>query len=248
MGLDRNMMIFSTETGIVALDSPVKLKILELLRKRTCSFDDLVEQSGKAKSTISVHLDDLEKLSLIQEKSYPEDKRKKYFFMNSICVACSEMPMMKSYKKNLDQFDISELNGNSFSMHLFQTVRYGMEAYGFNLKPILKRLGRDIGTRIGTEFESDNEEELLQELSVFWRSHKLGEIKVTHMSNPSILVTGCYHCSRMPNVGKTLCSMDEGILEGIFSSRLDIDYTIKETECFGTGFQHCKFVFEEKKK
>lgn len=248
MGLDRNMMIFSTETGIVALDSPVKLKILELLGKGTCSFDDLVEQSGKAKSTISVHLDDLEKLSLIQEKSYPEDKRKKYFFMNSVCVACSEVPMMKSYKKNLDQFGISELNGNSFPMHLFQTVRYGMEAYGFNPKPILKRLGRDIGTRIGTEFESDNEVELLQELGIFWRSHKLGEIKVTHKNNPSIIVTGCYHCSRMPNVGKTLCSMDEGILEGIFSSRLDIDYTVKETECFGTGFQHCKFVFEEKNK
>lgn len=248
MGIDRNTMIFSTETGIIALDSPVKLKILELLREGTCSFDDLVEQSGKAKSTISVHLDDLEKLKLIQEKSYPEDKRKKYFFMNSICVACSEMPMMKSYQKNLDQFDISEMNGDSVLMHLFQTVRYGMEAYGFNPKPILKRLGRDIGTRIGPEFKSENEAELLQELGTFWRSHKLGEIKVTRSSNPSIIVTDCYHCSRMPDVGKTLCSMDEGILEGIFSSRLDLDYTIKEIECFGTGFQHCKFVFEEKKK
>jgi len=39
-----------------------------------------VEQSGKAKSTISVHLDDLEKQNLIREKSSPEDKRKKYFF------------------------------------------------------------------------------------------------------------------------------------------------------------------------
>ena len=58
MGNDQNIMIFSTEKGIVALDSPVKLKILEMLRKGTTSFDDLVEQSGKAKSTISVHLDE----------------------------------------------------------------------------------------------------------------------------------------------------------------------------------------------
>lgn len=247
MDLDRNMMIFSTETGIVALESPVKLKILELLGRGTCSFDDLVEQSGKAKSTISVHLDDLEKLNLIQEKSYPDDKRKKYFFMNSVCVACSEVPMMKHYQRNLDRFDISGLNGDSLLMHLFQTVRYGMEAYGFNPKPILKRLGRDIGTRIGNEFESDCQKDLLQELCVFWKAHKLGEIKITPGS-PSLIVTGCYHCSRMPNVGKTLCSMDEGILEGIFLSRLNLDYLIKETECFGTGYQHCKFVFEKKIK
>lgn len=247
MGNDRNMMIYSTENGIVALDSPVKLKILEMLRKGAASFDDLVEQSGKAKSTISVHLDDLEKLSLIQEKSSPEDKRKKYFFLNSVCFAYSEIPIMKQYQKNLDNFEISGLNGDSLMMHIFQTVRYGMEAYGFNPKPIMKRLGRDIGTRLGPELESNDESGLLQELSEFWKSQKLGGMTIINSSHPTIIVTECYHCSKMPNVGKTLCSLDEGILEGIFSSRLGVNYTFKETECFGTGYNHCKFVFEEKK-
>ncbi|GFO98093.1 putative transcriptional regulator [groundwater metagenome] len=246
MGNDRNMMIYSTENGIVALDSPVKLKILEMLRKGAASFDDLVEQSGKAKSTISVHLDDLEELNLIQEKSSPSDKRKKYFFLNSVCIAYSEMPMMTHYHKNLDTFEISGLNGDSLMMHIFQTVRYGMEAYGFDPKPIMKRLGRDIGARLGPELESNDTFGLLQELSEFWKSQKLGEMKIINSSPPTVIVTECYHCSKMPNVGKTLCSMDEGILESIFSSRLDIDYTFKEIECFGKGHNHCKFVFEEK--
>jgi hypothetical protein len=72
-------------------------------------------------------------------------------------------------------------------------------------------------------------------------------MKIINSSSPEVMVTRCYHCSKMPNVGKTLCSMDEGILEGIFSSRLNIDYTFKETECFGTGYQHCKFIFHGKK-
>ncbi len=245
MGNDRNITIYSTEKGIVALDSPVKLKILEMLRKGVVSFDDLVEQSGKAKSTISVHLDDLEKQNLIKEKSSLQDKRKKYFFLNSVWVACSEMPIMKQYQRNLDTFEISGLNGDSFIMHIFQTVRYGMEAYGFNPKPIMKLLGRDIGTRLGPDLKSNEASTLLQELSEFWKSHKLGDMKIHNSS--TIIITECYHCSKMPNVGKTLCSMDEGILEGIFSSRLGIDYNFKETECFGTGFNHCKFIFEEKK-
>ncbi|MBU4222034.1 MAG: ArsR family transcriptional regulator [Euryarchaeota archaeon] len=246
MGHEQNMMIYSTENGIVALDSPVKLKILDMLRKGAVSFDDLVEQSGKAKSTISVHLDDLEKLKLIREKSSPDDKRKKYFFLNSICFAYSEMPMMKHYQKNMDTFEISGLNGESLMMHIFQTIRFGMEAYGFDPKPIMKRLGRDIGARLGPEFVSDDESGLLEELPEFWSSQNLGTMKVIN-NNPALMVTGCYHCSKMPDVGKTLCAMDEGILEGIFSSRLDINYAFKETECFGTGYDHCKFVFKEKK-
>ncbi|TRZ91669.1 MAG: ArsR family transcriptional regulator [Methanosarcinales archaeon] len=247
MGHDRNMMIFSTENGIVALDSPVKLKILEMLKNGAASFDDLVEQSGRAKSTISVHLDDLEEQNLILEKSSPNDKRKKYFYLNSMCFAISEMPLMTHYQKNMGTFEISAINGDSLITHIFQTVRYGMEAYGFDPKPIMKRLGMDIGTRLGTEFKSNNETGLLQELSKFWSLHNLGNMKITNSSSPAVMVTGCYHCSKMPNVGKTLCSMDEGILEGIFSSRLNIDYTFKETECFGTGYPHCKFVFDEKK-
>ncbi len=246
MGNDRNITIFSTGNGIVALDSPVKLKILEMLRKGVTSFDDLVEQSGKAKSTISVHLDDLEKLNLIREKSSLNDKRKKYFFLNSVCLACSEIPMQTQYRKHIENFAISDLKGDSFMMHLFQTVRYGMEAYGFDPKPIMKRLGRDIGIRIGNELGSENMEELFNELSIFWKRQNLGEMNIIHNSDPSIIITDCYHCGKMPNVGKTLCSMDEGIFEGLFSSRLDLDYSFKEIECFGTGHQHCKFVFDKK--
>jgi len=241
------MMIFSTENGIVALDSPVKLKILEMLRKGAVSFDDLVEQSGKAKSTISVHLDDLEEQNLILEKPSPNDKRKKYFYLNSVCFAISEMPLMTHYQKNMGAFEISAMNGDSLITHIFQTVRYGMEAYGFDPKPIMKRLGRDIGTRLGPEFRSNDASGLFHELSKFWGLHKLGNMKIINSSSSAVIVTGCYHCSKMPNVGKTLCSMDEGILEGIFSSRLNIDCTFKETECFGTGHQHCKFIFEDEK-
>ncbi|HEY9206877.1 MAG TPA: V4R domain-containing protein [Candidatus Methanoperedens sp.] len=246
MGYNHTTMIFSTDSGIVAIDSPVKLKILELLRTGTTAFEDLVEQSGKAKSTISVHLDDLEKLKLVQEKTYPDDKRKKYFTLNSICLACSETPIRDQYDRHLETIAVSGLNGGSFIKHIFHTVRYGMEAYGFNPKPILKRLGNDIGIKIGPGFKSGDCEGILDELSVFWKKHELGDMTIINKLEPVIIVVNCYHCSRMPNVGKTLCSMDEGIMEGIFASRLNIEYNIRETECFGTGHKHCKFVIEEK--
>ncbi len=247
MGNSQKIMIFSTDTGIVALDSPVKLKILEiLLRNGITSFDDLVEQSGKAKSTVSVHLDDLEELNLIEEKTHAGDKRRKYFMLKSVWLACSELPLRDQYNKHLDNIAFTGQNGNSFIKHIFHTVRYGMEAYGFNPKPIMKRFGKDIGTKIGRWFESDDCDGILNELSVFWKKNELGDMTIIKGDKPVILVLNCYLCGKMPYVGKTLCSMDEGIIEGVFSSRLKLDCTVRETECYGTGYNHCKFMVEKK--
>lgn len=246
MSYDRTTtMIFSTDGGIVAIDSPVKLKILDLLRNGTTAFVELVEKTGKAKATVSVHMDQLEKLNLVQEKTYPGDKRKKYFVLKSIYLACSEIPLRDQYYKHLDNMVISGLNGDSFIKNIFHTIRYGMEAYGFNTQPIMKRLGNDIGIKIGQGFKSDDSEGVLNELSNFWKDHELGNITIINNCNPAILVINCFNYYKMPCVGKTLCSFDEGIIEGIFSSRLKLKYNVKETECFGTGHDLCKFVVKK---
>ena len=243
---DRLTAILSTDSGMVALDSPVKLKILELLSNGTKSFDELVEKSSKAKSTISVHLHDLEELNLIEEKTFPDDKRKKYFVLNALYLAYSIPPLRNQYDKHLDNIAASVLSGNSFKENLFCSFRYGMEAYGIDPKPILKKMGNDLGTKIGEGFKSRDYKGVLEEMSFFWENNKLGDMTVIDGKDLSILVNNCHQCSKMPAVGKTLCSMDEGIIEGIFSSKLDLDCNVKETECYGTGHRHCKFTVEEK--
>ncbi len=246
METDRTTAILSTDDGMVALDSEVKLKILGLLANGITSFDELVEKSKKAKSTISVHLHDLEELNLIQEKTFPGDKRKKYFVLNALYLAYSETPLRDQYDRHLDEIAVSVLHGDSLKEKLFLSFRFGMEAYGIDPKPILKKMGNDLGTKIGPGFKSKKWEDILDELAVFWKNHKLGDMMVIEGKKPALVVKNCHHCSRMPNVGKTLCSMDEGIMEGVFSSKLDLDYNVRETECHGPGHPHCKFVVEEK--
>ncbi len=242
---DRSTVILSTDNGMIALDSPVKLKILEILEIGTASFDELVEKSNKAKSTISVHLHDLEELNLIREKTFPKDKRKKYFVLNAIYLAYSQRPLRKQYNRQMDVIGTSISNGNSFKEKLFGNFCYGMEAYGVNPKPILKRIGNDIGAKIGPELESRDCEGILEELSVFWADHDLGEMTLLKGDQTGISVINCYHCGKMPNVGKTLCSMDEGIIEGVLFSKLKYNCRVREIECYGTGHNHCKFIVEE---
>jgi len=237
-------IIFSTENGMVALDSPVKLKILEFVHTRSRSFEEVVNECCKAKSTISVHLKDLVMQNIILEQKDPYDKRKKYYSLNSQFIAYSQTPMQNCYNRIIDRLMNTVDSGNSeieFFRTLCHTIRYGLEAYGMNPKPVFKKIGNDIGKKMGKFFVAGSIEELLSGLAEFWQLHGLGEIEIDNLDSLTLIVHDCFDCSDMPDVGRTLCALDEGIFEGIFEASLKLSVTVKEVECYGTGHNHCKF-------
>jgi predicted hydrocarbon binding protein len=128
-----------------------------------------------------------------------------------------------------------------FFRTLCHTIRYGLEAYGMNPKPVFKKIGNDIGQKMGRFFVAGSIEELLAELAEFWQLHGLGEIEIRNPDPLTLIVHDCFDCSDMPDVGRTLCALDEGIFEGIFEASLKLPVTAKEVECYGTGHNHCKF-------
>ena len=59
MSEQKPIQIFSNSNeniGVNVIKSPVKLTILEMLRDRDMEFDEIVSNTGKSKSTVSVHL------------------------------------------------------------------------------------------------------------------------------------------------------------------------------------------------
>ncbi|MEZ5336132.1 MAG: helix-turn-helix domain-containing protein [Methanolobus sp.] len=57
--------------------------------------------TGKAKSTISVHFNDLKTQNLVEEATDANDKRRKTYFLKCQCVACSQEPVMNNYNEML---------------------------------------------------------------------------------------------------------------------------------------------------
>lgn len=81
MSEQKPIQIFSdsTELRVNVVKSPVKLTILEMLRDRDMEFDEIVINTGKSKSTVSVHLKNLRENGIISYRMHPIDNRKKYF-------------------------------------------------------------------------------------------------------------------------------------------------------------------------
>ena len=234
-------IIFSTKEGMIALDSPVKLKIIKYILNQSRSFEEIVVATCKAKSTVSVHLKDLMKQNLIVEHRDKTDKRKKYFTVNSQFIAYSQIPSQKNFDVITDRLITSADSDYEFIKTLFHAVRYGLETYGINLRPVMKKIGNDIGKKMGVLFTSASLDQLLLEIARFWKKNKLGLVEISDSNQLSISVYECFDCSYMPDVGRTLCAMDEGLLEGIFEAKLNIMTLVEEVECFGTGYDHCTF-------
>lgn len=236
--------IYSTKKGMIAIESPIKNRILQKLHERELTFEELIEVCGKAKSTMSVHLNDLMDMGLIYKRVDSRDRRKKYFGINSDLIVTSSAPVNMHYNKILQSIPSSIGDRYNFLKALFHLIRCGMESYGVDTRPALKKMGRDVGKVLASNFKSTTLPGLLSEVARFWESQGLGSVRAVKGDIPTIVVDDCFDCSTMPNVGYTQCSLDEGMLEAIVEEKLKVRCSIEEVECYGTGHDHCKFIIK----
>ncbi len=235
--------IFSTDKGVVMIQSRTKNRIIDILKKEESTNAEIREKLDKAKSTLSVHLSDLKDLGIIDEKRDSEDERRKIFYLSSQLLGKSEPPYDQHYREILD--NLKECGGEKYEFlkSFFHLIRYGLISFGLDIHPSLKEIGRDAGKSIGKNFSVENKEELFEEMNEFWETTGLGSIKIDDEGH--LVIEECFDCGDMPDVGETLCSLDEGLIEGIIEESLGKKVTLDELECHGSGAEHCKFKLIE---
>jgi len=233
---------FYTEKGLIAVGSPVKIQILNLLRKEPKSFDEIVKFTAKAKSTISVHLNNLRACELVEENYDPEDRRRKIYSLISRYMGCSKEPAIEHYNIFLETVAAKVNDRFYFNETLFHALNFGFEAYGIDNAPVVKLIGNDIGMHLSSNFEAVTLEELLIEIAGFLEFHGNCQVSILFKNIPSLKIEDDFKARTMPVVGKPLCTLKEGIIEGILKEKLGEKCSVLETECYGTGHEHCLFV------
>jgi uncharacterized protein len=232
---------FYTEKKLITVGSPVKLQILNLLREEPKSFDEIVKFTAKAKSTVSVHLNNLRAYELVEENYDPEDRRRKIYSLTSRYMGCSQEPSTEHYNSLLETV---AANGNDrfcFTETLFHALYFGFEAYGIDNAPVVKLIGYDIGKHLSSNFEAETLEELLIEIAGFLEFHGNCRVSVLLKKSPSLEIEDDFKARLMPVIGKPFCTLKEGIIEGILKEKLGTECSVLETECYGTGHEHCLF-------
>ncbi len=240
-----NAELFATKKGIVTVKNPVRIQILEALKSSECQFDELVVSVHKAKSTVSVHLGKMQKEGLIISTTDKKDRRKKIYRCTATYIGKTSAGKYELTEQIKEDICINVGDPFNFMRSLFRTMRYITEAMGIDAKPALRLTGREIGKELAKQIKATAPKDLLKELANFWETHRMGHLVLTRAELPyEIVIENCYECGGMPDVGTTLCSLDEGLISAILDEKLGVKSTVKELECWGTGYRHCRFTVE----
>ncbi len=161
-----------------------------------------------------------------------------------------EGSMYERFKEILRQNPngIAEVNAHL----LKQGTTYGLRHFGIEPAHIFNLIGLRIGQEIAHDLSAVTEKDLGREIAALWNELGLGafrrldndekEARGIHDPGIAFEVKGCFSCRGMPTVGHGICAVDEGILQGIFETRLDRGARVKEAECTGMGHDRCTYL------
>lgn len=249
MSEEKPIQIFSNpdeNIGINVIKSPVKLTILEMLRDRDMEFDEIVSNTGKSKSTVSVHLKSLRESGIISYKVHSVDNRKKIFYLNSKYIGSVDITEPKEIEETQVDYLVKHIvdEDAEFSTLLFHTLKAMLIQEGINIDPILQSTGNSIGRSIFDILYDDDLDVFMNNIAEFWQRKGLG--RITYKIGQIIKITtyDCFECGLLPKTGKPACYLDTGILEGLFTEFFKLPVSVIETQCYTMGDEKCVFEIE----
>jgi uncharacterized protein len=245
---EADVRLFSTQDAVVAVDSPIKVRILELVSAGPVPFDIIVERTGKAKSTISVHIHDLIQSGLIISQPDPRDSRRRVIMLSSDAIGrltntdrAVAIPVLDN-NGAVDDRTFRDDDIVSFFRFCVLVFRTQAMALGINLDPVMERSGRQVGRVLARRVAGDTPEEVVQKMDAFWQSHGLGSISLAVSDPLTLEVKGCFECEDLPVTGHGACVFDIGVLTAIFSFHLEHPVSVVEERCYSSGDGRCIFV------
>lgn len=244
---ETEIKLFATPKGVRAIDSPIRSKILSILKEGELNFDQIVELSGKAKSTVSVHLKKLVNEGIINSKTDPKDSRKKIFYISSEYIGdlSTERKLGNEIEDYISSYVMSDGDPFEFFRLMFKTIRVGLIRQGINIDPILYEAGINVGSALYERVYDHDINKFLENIAHFWETHYLGSVEVQSFEPLIINVSECYECRHLPYLGKPACAFDAGILKALFSTYYKDEKTVEETKCYAMGDKYCSFVIEK---
>ena len=242
-GPSEDIDLYSTPDGTRAVGNPVRRMILAALRERECTFEEIVALAGRAKSTVSVHLQDLAAAGVIGSRADPADARRKIFFLAGDLVASvsPEERVTDALAAYAGAYQAGSGNPFAFYNLIFRTIRVALMQEGIQIDPLLTRAGERIGEELYPAVADPETGRFCANIARFWEENRLGRVEVAETEPLTLLVYDCFECADLPVTGRPACAFDSGILRALFSRHYGRPAAVIETRCYSMGYDHCRF-------
>jgi predicted hydrocarbon binding protein len=241
--MDESFDIYSTNNGLIQVSNQVRRQILTHLASSDLSLTDISNITGKAQSTLSVHLEKMVSDTLVVFRDDPADNRRKIFTLSSTLMARSRdvnKEGIDMYFKTIDNATMPEAN---FFKILFRAITVGAEGSGLCLGPAMRNIGKDIGKALARKIKSTKTEDIISELQEFYERNDMGEVCVYTFMPLTIIVRDNYEVTQC--AAESISMFSQGLFVKVLQEITKKRYRIASSECFGASNNYSKFVIEQ---
>ncbi|MDR0335078.1 MAG: ArsR family transcriptional regulator [Methanomassiliicoccaceae archaeon] len=241
--MEESFDIYSTANGLIQVSNPVRRQILTHLLTSDLSLTDISNITGKAQSTLSVHLEKMASDALVVFRDDPADSRRKIFSLSSKLMARSRdvnNEGLEAYYKTLET--VTEKDCSFFKV-IMRAMIIGAEASGLCIGAAMRQVGKNIGTVLAKKIKSTKVEDIISELQEFYEKNGIGEVCVYTFMPLTIIVRDNYeltHCA-----AESISMFSQGVFITVLQELTKKRYRIAASECFGASNNYSKFVIEQ---
>jgi predicted hydrocarbon binding protein len=241
--MDESFDIYSTANGLIQVSNPVRRQILSHLASSDLSLTDVSNITGKAQSTLSVHLEKMASDALVVFRDDPADSRRKIFSLSSKLMARSRdvnSEGMDIYHKTLDTLTIPDTD---FFKVLMRAIIVGAEASGLCIGAAMRNVGKSVGKVLSKDMTSTKVEDIISELQEFYEKNDMGEVCVYTFMPLTIIVRDNYEVTQC--AAESISMFSQGLFVTVLQEMTKKKYKIAASECFGASNNYSKFVIEQ---
>lgn len=233
---EESFTIYGTPKGYLAVTNPVRQHILKALEGGGKTLTDLVDLTGKAKSTLSaVHLRDLIDGGLVTEEAHRDDSRVKVYRLAGRRIGSSSVPV-EDLREAVRNYATSAQGGMALPLASILEAFERLPAPRPEDAPWIGLVGERLGALASGHLKEREPGALLREVAEVWRHDRLGTVKV----RPGAAGIELRH-AKGARAGGARCSFIGGFLQGALTTRAGRATWVEHTACAGNRGTSCRF-------
>ncbi len=234
--------LYYTKNGLVQVSNGVRRQILHELANKNLSLSDLSRVTGKAQSTLSVHLDKMVSEGLISVHEDPDDSRRKVYSLVSIMLACSKPPSDQAMTLAMDALiDVVDDPEKTRDM-MTRLVFLGFDVMGLCVTPMAYILGSLHATALGGKLTGETVEDTVANARDYCKVMGFGDASVYSLKPLTIIIKDDLPCTE--DFATSLGHYAAGFFCKVMEDATGNHYEMVSNEVFGSDFNYFRFVIE----
>ncbi|MDO5861423.1 MAG: winged helix-turn-helix domain-containing protein [Thermoplasmata archaeon] len=234
--------LYYTKNGLVQVSNDVRRQILHELETKNLSLTDLSKITGKAQSTLSVHLDKMISEGLITVHDDPEDSRRKVYSLISVMLAYSKPPSDEAM--TIAMKVLSEVADDPIRTRdaLAKFIFLGFDGMGLSVGPMATILGSIHAMALGGILSGKNIEDTVANARDYYKKMGFGDASIYSLNPLSVIIKD--DLSFTEDSAKSLGYYATGFFSKILEDATGKAYVVVSSEVFGTDCNYFRFTLE----